>query len=158
MRKTPEFIQVEKLDLREGEELQEFISSVWKALTRHRERTNRSLMLRGIFEDHVVTKDVENGRLFKMQFKRDKGGFIEFGETQEVRQTFVPVKRTEKNSDAAEVFKAVELPAGLTVILEDGEPTQASLASVAEVAKACEERSAPEYVALKPAGFWDGCF
>lgn len=87
-------VRVQKLALRPGEELWDFIDAICTAVS-----TNRVLLadgsldawLQGIFDDHVIVQDFNTGRLFKADFVRNEKGEFEFGEPVEVRQEFVPV-------------------------------------------------------------------
>lgn len=91
-----EHIEIQKFELREGEELHGFIDEVLKALARHRKKADRSLALRGIFKGHVVARDVESGRFYQVAMSRGDNGEIELGDAAEVRQVWVPVRREEK--------------------------------------------------------------
>jgi hypothetical protein len=102
-----EYVEVTKVDLKDGEELHSFIDEVYKALGRARERMNKSLILSGIYKDHVITRDVEDGRFFKIVMKRSKEGTLELGDAKEVRQVWEEVKtKTEKSEDGKEAEPA----------------------------------------------------
>lgn len=89
-----QFVQVEKLRLMPGEELMDFINSMFTAVS-----TNRVVLadgsldaiLQGIFDDHVIVMDGNTGRLFMSKFSRDANGEIAFAEPMQVRMTFEPV-------------------------------------------------------------------
>jgi hypothetical protein len=87
-----EFVQVQKIDLLDGEELMELAKKVMAAITQHKGRLNKSLALRGIFKDHIVVRDMESGKLFRMNMKRDDAGAVLLDSMDEVRQVFVPAK------------------------------------------------------------------
>ena len=88
------FVRVRKFELREGEEVWQFVDAMWQAV-----QTNRITLaggsldawLKGIYEDYVIVEDFNTGRLFKTPFTRAEDGEIAFGEAVEVRMEFVPV-------------------------------------------------------------------
>lgn len=88
------FLPVRKVELRAGEELHDFIWAMISAV-----ETNRVLLadgsldawLEGIFNDHVIVRDGNTGKLFRANFRRAASGEIEFEEPVEVRVEFVPV-------------------------------------------------------------------
>ena len=92
-------IEVSKIDLREGEELQKVVRSIVDTLRSDDEvhKTSKELGLRGIFKDHIVTQDFTTGRMFKFDLARDEAGTIKLSNPVEVRMTFVPVEA--KNAD-----------------------------------------------------------
>ena len=96
-----EKIAVEKnVKLLEGEELMEFIDKVQGALAQHRQKTETSTFLRGIFKGFIITRDFENGKFFQHKLSRDGEGLIKLGPAIEVRQAFVPVQQAvSKSSD-----------------------------------------------------------
>ena len=146
------FVQVYKFELREGEELGELVRNIHQSLARHRERTNKSMFLRGIFKGFVITQDLENGQFLRMTLKRDKQGLIELGESVAVRQAFVPIGskgKTEKNEEL-DFVKLVELPE-MMLVMEDGEVTDASIEEMKVVAKTMSEASSnpPEMLELE---------
>ena len=91
---SKQYVAVAKLALREGEELWDFVDSVWMAV-----QTNRVVLadgsldawLMGIYDDFVIVQDGNTGRLFKAEFSRNEKGEFEFEEPVEVRQAFLPV-------------------------------------------------------------------
>jgi hypothetical protein len=95
-------VQVAKIELREGEELMDFVWTMMSAI-----QTDRIVLadgsldawLVGIFNDHVVVEDGNTGRLFKSEFVRDAKGEISFSEPVEVRMVFVPVERGEDGEE-----------------------------------------------------------
>jgi hypothetical protein len=95
-------IEVNKVELRDGEELQQFIGGVIKALGQHRQKTNKSLALRGIFKGFVIAQDMENGKFFRMQVSRDDAGLFAVGKGEEVRQAFVPVRQKAEKAETQE--------------------------------------------------------
>jgi len=88
------FVHVRKMQLREGEELWQFVSALQQAV-----QTNRIVLadgsldawLQGIYEDHVIVQDMNTGRLFRADFTRDAKGEFTFAEPVEVRVAFVPI-------------------------------------------------------------------
>lgn len=89
------FLPVRKLQLRQGEELQQFIWTMIGAV-----QTNRVILadgsldawLEGIFDEHVIVRDGNTGRLFRADFTRAADGEIVFSPPVEVRVEFVPVE------------------------------------------------------------------
>lgn len=104
------FVRVGKLALREGEELMEFVHTMIGAVMTDRivlADGSLDAWLEGIFEDHVIVRDANTGRLFKAPFERGADGSIAFSEPVEVRVQFVPVSApAEEGGDAEE--KSVE--------------------------------------------------
>jgi hypothetical protein len=86
------YVQVSKVDLVEGEELMDLAKKVMAAITQNKGKTNRSLGLMGIFKDHIVVRDFEDGKMFRMEMKRDETGSVLLDGMEEVQQKFVPVK------------------------------------------------------------------
>ena len=87
-------VAVEKLEMRDGEDLWDFMDAMWTAV-----QTNRVLLadgsldawLEGIYDDFVIVQDGNTGRLFKAAFTRDLDGEFEFGDPVEVVATFTEV-------------------------------------------------------------------
>lgn len=103
------FVRVGKLALREGEELMDFVHAMIGAVMTDRivlADGSLDAWLEGIFEDHVVVRDANTGRLFKATFERGADGSIVFGEPVEVRVAFVEVPKAGSEEEAAE--KAVQ--------------------------------------------------
>jgi hypothetical protein len=103
-------VGVAKVDLREGEELMDFVWTMMSAV-----QTDRIILadgsldawLVGIFNDHVVVEDGNTGRLFRADFSRNEKGEIAFSEPIEVRQVFVPVETPSSEEGGEEVAAAV---------------------------------------------------
>lgn len=82
-----EFVRVEKISLRDGEELWDFIKALSQAV-----QTNRVVLgegsldvwLEGIYEDFVIVQDGNTGKFFKSSYERDSTGEFRFGEPVEV--------------------------------------------------------------------------
>lgn len=110
-------VEVEKVDLMDGEELMELPRKIMASLTRTKSKLNRSLILTHIFKDHIVTLDIETRKKFMMSMERDDKGAIKLGQPQEVKTKFVPVKEnTTKSEDGVEV---VETDAPIEVEVEE---------------------------------------
>lgn len=110
-------IEIRKLDLAEGEEVLEFGDKVMRALSQSKAKLKKSLRLIGIYNDHIVTRDAESGRLFKMAIARE-GGAVTLGAPEEVQQSFTTLtelREQKKLKDAAEKAKAKK------VMVETGE-------------------------------------
>lgn len=90
------FVRVGKLALQEGEELMEFVWTMISAV-----QTDRIILadgsldawLEGIFDDHIIVRDGNTGRLFRADFARGADGSIAFAEPVEVRVQFVPISQ-----------------------------------------------------------------
>lgn len=86
------------IDLKPGEELQEFIGDVVKAvrkLSMDREQDEGPVMLHGIFADHVILRTFgmgRNGGFLKCTFERKKDG-VQLGNLTPVRMSFAPVNK-----------------------------------------------------------------
>lgn len=107
-----EFIN-KAIDLKPGEELQEFVGDVIKAvrkLSLDRESNEGPVMLHGIFADHVILRTFGMGRsggFLKCQFERKKDG-VTLGNLTPVRMSFAPVTKRDdadelEEGDAADV-------------------------------------------------------
>lgn len=91
-------VEVTKVELVEGEELQGLIKKVIDAVGRHKGKVSKSLGLTGIYKDHVIARDFETGRFFRMKMVRE-GADVVLSDAEEVRQVFVPARqKTEKGS------------------------------------------------------------
>lgn len=105
-------VAVSKLELREGEELWDFVDAVWSAV-----QTNRVILadgsldawLMGIYDDFVIVQDGNTGRLFQAAFTRNAKGEFEFGEPVEVRQAFLPVVAADAEGVEKTVLKCVKV-------------------------------------------------
>lgn len=103
------FVRVGKLALREGEELMDFVHTMIGAVMTDRivlADGSLDAWLEGIFEDHVIVRDANTGRLFKAPFERGEDGSIAFSEPVEVRVAFVEVPKAAAGEEEAE--KAVQ--------------------------------------------------
>lgn len=157
---TPAKIPVEKnIKLQDGEELMDFVNKVFDAVGQHRQKTERSLFLRGIFKGFIIMRDFESGKLFQSKLSRDNSGLIKLGDAVEVRQTFTPVSASvSKSDDSEDTFKAVELPP-TTVLLKDGKLTSESIEALEGICKSANGE-VPDFdfveVAKSKAQLWDG--
>lgn len=101
-------IEIRKVDLVEGEELQGLIRKVFDALRLHKTKSKGSFMLKGIFKDFIITQDSESGKFFRMKMSRDANQ-INLDGLEEVRQTFVPVtQKTEKSEEVRGKYIAMD--------------------------------------------------
>ncbi len=113
------FVQVEKLSLRPGEELMDFVNTMIGAV-----QTNRIVLadgsldawLQGIFDDHVIVQDWNTGRFFKAGFERGSDGSIVFFEPVEVRMEWVSASPSAGSSDEVERAVAKRAPAKRTFV------------------------------------------
>lgn len=97
------FVEVNKVEMPEGMEMLDFGGTIMGMLAQAKAKLKKSLMLIGIYNDHIVTKDRETGKLFKMSLAT-KDGEIDLGEPVEVRQQFIEVKaKTEKKVKKVDV-------------------------------------------------------
>lgn len=159
------FIEVQKnLPLRDGEELGQLINALHDAVAKHRDKTNKSVFLSSIFNRFVVLRDVESGKFFKAEYKRDGDGEIEFSELQEVRQAWVPVRTEEKRATTKaalppdQTTRVVEVPS-LFLVLEKGELTSESKGMLERVAKTILDKSGDvdtEYMRHEKTDLWKG--
>jgi hypothetical protein len=87
-----EFVVVQKMELLPNEELMDLVDKVCQCVGEFRTKSERKVNLIGIFDDHIVVKDFDTGRCFKMQMERAEDGTVKVdGQMVEVRQTFVEV-------------------------------------------------------------------
>lgn len=106
-----EFIN-KAIDLKPGEELQEFVGDVIKAvrkLSLDREGEEGPVMLHGIFADHVILRTFGMGRgggFLKCQFERKKDGVV-LGSLTPVRMSFAPVTKRDEGDTADDAAEAV---------------------------------------------------
>lgn len=119
-------VVVEKVDLVEGEELMDLAKKVMVAITQNKGKTKRSLGLLGIFKDHIVVRDFEDGKLFRMEMKRDDDGNVLLDGMDEVKQTFSPVKPRPSTKAEGGPLTVLTLDS-LDVVLEGEELTEDSL-------------------------------
>lgn len=128
-------VEIRKVDLMEGEELQELVKRVIGALGQQKAKLKKSLFLHGIFKDHVIARDFETGAFFKMDMAR-KGEEVTLSNMTKVVQTFVAAGAAVKKSEdqQAQPLQVVEVPAML-VTLEDGKLTESSIQNIQEVTK-----------------------
>ena len=149
-----EFVQVHKVDLLDGEELMDLAKKVMAAITQHRGKIKKSLALQGIFKDHIVVRDMEDGRLFRMKLARSDKGEINLEGMEEVRQTFVPVKKVEKSETPADL-QVVTVPE-LMLVTEGGKLDPDSVAMLEEVAKTALSSEEPAYLKVPGESLWRG--
>lgn len=102
---SDEFVVVGKLDLPEGVEMWDFAGMIMEELTRQKAKLDRSLSLHGIFNDHIIVRDRETAKLYKLAISLDGDGTLVFGDQVEVRMEYVPVKTNK--SEKSEVQKHV---------------------------------------------------
>lgn len=87
-----DIVEVTKVDLVDGEELMDLAKKVMAAITQHKGKLSKSLALQGIFKDHIIVRDMEDGKIFRMEMTRSEVGDVALEGLSEVRQVFVPVK------------------------------------------------------------------
>lgn len=122
-------VSVQKnVKLQEGEELMDFVNKVMDAVAQHRQKTERSVFLTGIFKGFIITRDLESGKFFQMKLGRDKEGLIKLGDPIEVRQTFVPVTQQALKSEGDEIT-TVEFPP-LILTVKSGKITDEAVDSI----------------------------
>lgn len=149
------FVQVSKVDLMDGEELMDLAKKVMAAITHHRGKIKKSLALQGIFKDHIVVRDLEDGRLFRMKLSRSDKGEIALEGMEEVRQTFTPVKKIEKRDGAETDLQVVTVPE-LMLVVEGGKLDPGSIEMIEEVAKAALSPEEPQYIKVPGESLWHG--
>lgn len=98
-----EYIVVEKIQLADGEELMDLPRKIMAELTKQKAKLKRSLILTHIFGDHIVTRDLETRKRFRLELSRTDGGNIKLGKPEEVRTMFVPVKQKTSKAEAKKV-------------------------------------------------------
>jgi len=101
-------IAVAKVKLQEGEELMDFVQKVMEAVSQQRQKTQRSMFVRGIFKGFVIMRDFESGNFFQSKLTRDKEGLVKLGDPFAVRQTFVPIAEKVAKSEGEEDTSAEE--------------------------------------------------
>lgn len=107
------YVAVNKVDLREGEEIWDFIDAIWTATF-----TNRVLLadgsldvwLYGIYDEYVIVQDGNTGRLFKSFYSRDEKGVFSFTEPVEVMHAFVEVEGEDGDVEKRVAKRAPETP------------------------------------------------
>lgn len=115
-------VEVNKVDLMDGEEYGELPRKIMQSLTRTKSKLNRSLILTHIFKDHIVTLDLETRKKFRMSLERDEKGTIKLGQPEEVKATFVPVKQTTSKDDAGEDVITTDAPVEVELPVEAKAP------------------------------------
>lgn len=100
--KQPQFVEVYKIELSEGEELNELPNKIVQALGRFKSKLSRSLILTHIYKDHIITMDCETRKKFRLELSRDENGNVKLGEPEEVKAVFVPVKNLKKDEAESE--------------------------------------------------------
>lgn len=160
MSQPKEKITVEKnVKLQDGEELMDFVNKVFDAVGQHRQKTDKSLFLRGIFKGFIIMKDFESGKLFQSKLSRDNAGLIKLGDAVEVRQTFTPITAAVAKSEGDENdLRSVEIPPTI-VMLKGGNLTAESIEMLEDIIKATGgEVPELEYleVAKRTEPFWGG--
>lgn len=117
-------IEIKKLDLIEGEEVLDLGDKVMKALAQSKAKLKKSLRLIGVYNNHVITRDAETGRLFKMDISRD-GSAVVLGSPEEVQQSFSTLKELKEQrslKEAAEKERiAAEKAKAKKIMIETGE-------------------------------------
>lgn len=164
-------VAINKVELLDGEELMDLAKKVMAAITQNRGKIKKSLGLVGIFKDHIVVRDFENGQLFRMEMKRDDAGNVQLDGMEEVRQVFMPLKPKTQKSDGDVGLVTIK---DLDVVVEGGQLTEDSVAMirehVASLAKAepqeheeqteekTEEKTedSTQYLEVQEAGLWRG--
>ena len=86
-------VEVHKVELLEGEELQSFIKALHDALP-------MQFYLKGVWNSYVIACDRETGKMFKYQFTRTQDGGVELGDGIEVRHVFAEVQKSEDEEGA----------------------------------------------------------
>lgn len=146
-------IEVCKVELTEGEELQGMIKKVIDAITRSKGKTKKSLHLAGIYKDHIITRDFESGRFFKMKMERD-GDVIKLSDEAEVRQVFVPVKQKTEKAEADQfclvAIEAEKDSASVVTVKADTVTVQGLIEDIADGI------DAPDYQDVKEKDLWEG--
>lgn len=152
-------IEINKVELVEGEELMELVDKVYKALAQNKAKTDKSLGLRGIFKDYIITRDAESGQFFQMAITR-KGEHLELGEPVQVRQIYVPVAapKSEGEEKVEKLESQLELRelAGISVILESGKLTPGSVEALELIAKAADSAAASQFIDPPKEDLWAG--
>jgi hypothetical protein len=95
-----EFVIVEKMELLPNEELMQLVDKVISSVDGFRTKSERKVHLIGIFDDHIIVRDNDGGRCFKMNMSRGQDGLVELdGTLIEVQQKFVEVDKDKKEDD-----------------------------------------------------------
>ncbi len=168
-------VELAKVDLREGEELMDFVDKVHAVVAKlaqvpapwDKKQKVSKYWLRGIFNGSVVVRERETDKFFRMPLSRNDKGDITVGPAkEEVKRAFVPVGSNVAKADRdPEDPRLVELPA-LTLVAKGDGLTEESINVLNEIVKEQEEgtpvsefvsvevEEAPPTEAKKP-GLWD---
>jgi hypothetical protein len=168
-------VEIAKIDLREGEELMDFVDKVHKVVANlaqvpapwDKKQKVSKYYLRGIFNGNVVVRERDTDKFFRMPLSRNDKGDITVGPAkEEVKRAFVPLSSNVAKSEGdPDDPRLVELPA-LTLVAKGDGLTEESISLLNEIVKEQEEGSpestyvdikaeeAPE--AAKPGNLWDG--
>ena len=145
LKKSLDYVEVNKSDLMgEGEELNNFVGAVMRAIRKTAQATERFLSLRGIYKNYVVVQNSDDGAFFKMEASRPDGGEVKLSNEVQVRPVWLPVDSGAEGVQKS-AFRPVSVPA-LTLLMDGDNLTSSSVKEVERVAKSLEESSAPDYV------------
>lgn len=167
-------VEIAKVDLREGEELMEFVGKVHTAVEGlatvpapwDKKQKIAKYWLKGIFNGNVVVRERDTGKFYRMPLSRSEKGDLKIGPSkEEVRTAFVPVSSNvgKADGDNPDDPRLVELPA-LTLVAKGDQLTEESIGLLNEIVKGTEEEDAePTYVAVAEEvaeeaakSLWDG--
>lgn len=101
------WVEVQKLELREGEEIWDFIDALWTATFTSRvilADGSLDVWLHGIYDKFVIVQDGNTGRFFRAEYSRNDDGTFVFGEPEEVSMQWIPVS-SGSDEDAEKVAK-----------------------------------------------------
>jgi len=153
-------VEIEKVDLQDGEELMDYVGKVHSAVEAlaqvpapwDKKQKIAKYWLKGIFNGNVVVRERESGKFYRMPLSRSDKGEIKIGPgSEEVRTAFVTVSAKMAKAEGEDPAdpRLVELPA-LTLVAKGNSLTEESINVLNEIVKAQEDGS-PEtqYVDVK---------
>ncbi len=147
-------VEISKVELLEGEEMQTLIKKIQDAITQGKGKTNKSLFLHGIFKDHIITRDWETHKFFKMELSRDGEG-VKLSSSTEVRQAFVPIgQKVEKAEDQPSCTVAIsssKAPGAVEVIV-----VKADAKTVFDLLDSAISDEEPKFQDMAKENIWGG--
>jgi len=104
MKDTVYVIEVEKF-IADGEELQDTIGKVMRAVRDAGSAKQQIFQLMGIYKDHVVVRAADDGQYYRLSLKLSEKGALELGDPEPGRVLFVPFEKAKDGEDGGQVVK-----------------------------------------------------